>query len=346
VFSLCEKTMANRKSTSSEKMSRSIESQVEAGLRSFLAKSGVPAIASVGSSTFNVNSNNALDAPPSAGAGISAGAVGLGFGAGNNPYQKRTTSADSSLLPPINKDKEMNTMFVDQTELLLPRDDLNANLGGSNSVLSLDDDEEVATQASNRRILETLTSELIQQQLKQPGPNGGNNNRKTSQKLVSGTQFRIPQKEPVACAQCEHFDRSNRKLKEANRMLRLQVARLEEKIHDLRRAKSESAGGEVPDSNRDTNDNEHKTLLFKLESELAHWKKKYQELDQDKVVVDCSLVNARKELLERLDEVNRLKQQLAELKAAKEAMEKEFKQQKDKLMQDLDQNNRYVYCIC
>lgn len=64
---------------------------------------------------------------------------------------------------------------------------------------------------------------------------------RNSQKLVSGSQFRNTTKLAMGrCEQCLIFDRVNKKHKETIRGLRLQIARLEEQNHDLRRFKGDS----------------------------------------------------------------------------------------------------------
>lgn len=63
---------------------------------------------------------------------------------------------------------------------------------------------------------------------------------RNSQKLVSGSQFRNTTKLGMGrCEDCFIFDRVNKKHKETIRGLRLQIARLEEQNHDLRRFKSD-----------------------------------------------------------------------------------------------------------
>lgn len=350
---------ARRNASSSEKMSRSIESQVEAGLRSFLAKSGVPAIAAAGAGTgAGAGTNNSLDSILGLGGG-----VGLSAAKGT---QIRTFSADStSLLPPINKDKDRDRdTFLDTFEQHAAND-----AASSGTARLMDDDEELSMQGNHRDImLESLLSSdmLLQQQLTSNQSNQSNSSQSgsntishntgnhasggrklISQKLVSGTQFRIPVKEPTVCTHCEQFDRQIRKLKETNRMLRLQVARLEEKIHDLRRIKdsntnANNANGSIADGTDDGLDSDRMRRQSQaLETELHIWKKKYIDLDQAKVIVDCSLVTAKKDLLERNDEIARLKQLLADLKTEKEGTERELKLTKEKFMQELELNNRY-----
>jgi chromosome segregation ATPase len=64
------------------------------------------------------------------------------------------------------------------------------------------------------------------------------NKGRSSQKLVSGSQFRNITKLGMGkCEQCLLFDRVNKKHKETIRSLRLQIARLEETNHDLRKFK-------------------------------------------------------------------------------------------------------------
>lgn len=62
------------------------------------------------------------------------------------------------------------------------------------------------------------------------------------QKIVSGSQFRNITKAVFhRCEQCGILDRANKKHKETLRTLRLQIARLEEQCHDLRRSKNTDA---------------------------------------------------------------------------------------------------------
>lgn len=66
------------------------------------------------------------------------------------------------------------------------------------------------------------------------------NKGRNSQKLVSGSQFRNTTKLSMGrCEQCFIFDKVNKKHKETIRGLRLQIARLEEQNHDLRRHKGD-----------------------------------------------------------------------------------------------------------
>ena len=68
------------------------------------------------------------------------------------------------------------------------------------------------------------------------------NKGKAQQKLVSGSQFRNTTKLNLGrCEQCSLFDRVNKKHKETIRSLRLQIVRLEEQNHDLKRMKSSDA---------------------------------------------------------------------------------------------------------
>lgn len=72
------------------------------------------------------------------------------------------------------------------------------------------------------------------------------NKGRSTQKLVSGSQFRNTTKLGTGrCEQCMIFDRVNKKHKETIRSLRLQIARLEETAHDLRRLKSNDSGHHV-----------------------------------------------------------------------------------------------------
>jgi len=71
------------------------------------------------------------------------------------------------------------------------------------------------------------------------------NKGRSTQKLVSGSQFRNTTKVGARCEQCMIFDRVNKKHKETIRSLRLQIARLEETAHDLRRLKSNDSGHHV-----------------------------------------------------------------------------------------------------
>jgi hypothetical protein len=364
-----------RKNTStSEKMSRSIESQVESGLRSFLAKSGAPAIAAGPTGNTVSTSLDSLLNLGSGGTGIISG-LGSGLGAAKGT-QIRTLSADaSSLLPPINRDNKdplvtMQTGFLDSLDsnrnnnnsddgsVLFKVSSAGAGAGistgvsGSSALLDYNDDDEDQQQCNNRQILESLLSTELQQQMKHlsyhhPSNPGG---RKVSQKLVSGSQFRIPMKEPVACIQCEQFDRNIRKLKEANRMLRLQVARLEEKLHDLRRVKGDKDGsgsdtGDFDNDNIANNADPHNSMVNKkvvdgLENEIQHWKKKYIELDQNKVMIDCQLLSSKKEVADKNELIAQLKQLIAELKSDKETMDREGRLSREKLALELDQNNR------
>jgi hypothetical protein len=65
------------------------------------------------------------------------------------------------------------------------------------------------------------------------------NKMNKSQKLVSGSQFRNTTKVNfMSCEQCIILDRVGKKYKETIRSLRLQIARLEEQNHDLKRFKN------------------------------------------------------------------------------------------------------------
>lgn len=69
------------------------------------------------------------------------------------------------------------------------------------------------------------------------------NRGRSTGKLVSGSQFRNTTKISMGkCDQCMVFDRVNKKHKETIRSLRLQIARLEETAHDLRRLKANDMG--------------------------------------------------------------------------------------------------------
>ncbi len=63
-------------------------------------------------------------------------------------------------------------------------------------------------------------------------------NRNKSSKLVSGSQFRIPTKDNHRCENCEVFNQTNKKMKESIRSLKLQITRLEEKMHILKMSKN------------------------------------------------------------------------------------------------------------
>lgn len=72
------------------------------------------------------------------------------------------------------------------------------------------------------------------------------NKGRSTGKLVSGSQFRNTTKLSAGkCEQCLIFDRVNKKHKETIRSLRLQIARLEETAHDLRRLKANDLGHHV-----------------------------------------------------------------------------------------------------
>jgi hypothetical protein len=76
--------------------------------------------------------------------------------------------------------------------------------------------------------------------------NKEHNKGKLSQKLVSGSQFRNTTKlGATKCEQCFIFDRVNKKHKETIRGLRLQIARLEEQNHDLKRFKTNDSGHHI-----------------------------------------------------------------------------------------------------
>lgn len=62
-----------------------------------------------------------------------------------------------------------------------------------------------------------------------------------SGKVVYGSQFRIPPKASAPCEMCDQLDKGLRKSKETIRSLRMQIAKLEEKLHDATKGTSKSA---------------------------------------------------------------------------------------------------------
>ena len=73
----------------------------------------------------------------------------------------------------------------------------------------------------------------------------GKSGRQSSQKLVSGSQFKLPQREVAPCQNCESLEKSLKKAKEQIRGLKLNSTRLEEKIHDLLRHRSDEGTNDL-----------------------------------------------------------------------------------------------------
>lgn len=67
-----------------------------------------------------------------------------------------------------------------------------------------------------------------------PGSNGVSGSGNHSSKLVHGSQFRMPQRLAPPCEQCDVLSNNLKKSKETIRSLKLQISRLEERLHDKR----------------------------------------------------------------------------------------------------------------
>jgi len=66
--------------------------------------------------------------------------------------------------------------------------------------------------------------------------------------MVSGTQFRIPEKRQAKCENCEELDKLVKKSKDSIRSLKLSLARLEDKYSGLRKSISSNNGSNASSS--------------------------------------------------------------------------------------------------
>jgi len=132
-------------------------------------------------------------------------------------------------------------------------------------------------------------------------------NRGRSQKLVSGSQFRNTTKVLPRCEMCAVGERVNRKNKETIRSLRLQIARLEEQNHDLRRSKSSEIA-------------QHMTLKSK------------EELDEEELE---GIEYLAKQIENKEEEVAKLKKMLTYERSLNEGMRKTLDETRTGLKEEL-----------
>ena len=121
------------------------------------------------------------------------------------------------------------------------------NKRASSSARTLDSiDNQSGMKSAESMARESSTAPLYEDPHSQFLINKEQNRGRSTGKLVSGSQFRNTTKLGMGkCEQCTVFDRVNKKHKETIRSLRLQIARLEETAHDLRRLKANDMGHHV-----------------------------------------------------------------------------------------------------
>eukprot|EP00598_Pedospumella_elongata_P003758 CAMPEP_0184974990 /NCGR_PEP_ID=MMETSP1098-20130426/6334_1 /TAXON_ID=89044 /ORGANISM="Spumella elongata, Strain CCAP 955/1" /LENGTH=590 /DNA_ID=CAMNT_0027497665 /DNA_START=60 /DNA_END=1835 /DNA_ORIENTATION=- len=121
------------------------------------------------------------------------------------------------------------------------------NKRASSSARTLDSiDNQSGMKSAESMARESSTAPLYEDPHTQFLINKEQNRGRSTGKLVSGSQFRNTTKLGMGkCEQCTVFDRVNKKHKETIRSLRLQIARLEETAHDLRRLKANDMGHHV-----------------------------------------------------------------------------------------------------
>ena len=230
--------------------------------------------------------------------------------AGSN--KRNSFSAESPSLPPIMKDV-MGSSTAD---------------GGQHA-----DNHEQA------RLMESLASEVARHQ----------NRNRGSQKLVSGSQFRMPQKEPIVCVQCDNLDMQLKKSKETNRVLRLQISRLEEKMHDLRKSKPEVESGHINNViESDTIHDEYRLLSRRydlMEIEVSQLRKKIIDLDQEKVRVDCLLLTTSADKNDLKIEFDMFKESTNAVQLEKDALERELQAERNALALEKESRARFYYSL-
>eukprot|EP01039_Chlorochromonas_danica_P006346 gene6346-6998_t len=122
-------------------------------------------------------------------------------------------------------------------------------------------------------------------------------------RVVSGAQFRLLSKQqPVKCEHCDHFERLHRKDKESIRGLKVQIARLEEALKDIKFSKT----ADLPAS--------------------VSTPKRYSEDDQDDLGVDDPEAMRRLQSLE--DELSKVKRLLSFERSTAEALRQGLEQHK------------------
>lgn len=244
---------------------------------------------------------------------LKSGAGSMLCEASTGSNKRNSFSAESPSLPPILK------------EVLAPMHSSTAD-GSQHS----DSNHEQA------RLMESLASEVVRHQ----------NRNRGSQKLVSGTQFRMPQKEPIVCVQCDSLDKQLKKSKETNRVLRLQISRLEEKMHDMRKSRPEVENGHISNAiENDSIHDEYRLLSRRYdasEAELAALKKKLIDLDQEKVRVDCLLLTALTDNNDLKTEFDKFKDSIKAIQIDKDALERELNGERTALAHEKESHARYI----
>lgn len=150
-----------------------------------------------------------------------------------------------------------------------------------------------------------------------------NKERGRPHKLVSGSQFRLTTKAGAYhhCQQCDILDRVNKKSKETIRSLKLQLARLEERCHDLKRTKASDVAHQIAiKSSLELAQSDNEDLSYysqrcdTLEEEMAKLKKilAYERTANDglrKTLEDVKS-NLKQELHDKQEENANLRQDL------------------------------------
>lgn len=122
-------------------------------------------------------------------------------------------------------------------------------------------------------------------------------------RVVSGAQFRLLSKQqPAKCEHCDHFERLHRKDKESIRGLKVQIARLEEALKDIKFSKTTDLPATVATP------------------------KRFSEDDQDDLCVDDPEAMRRLQSLE--DELSKVKRLLSFERSTAEALRQGLEQHK------------------
>ena len=154
--------------------------------------------------------------------------------------------------------------------------------------------------------------------------------------VVSGSQFRLPQKNAIHCENCDEVDKLFKKSKDTIRSLKLQITRLEDKYSGLRKSitTTSSSGKE--------NSNNMETLIteeLKSYNKLLQNKCDTQELELSKLRRDFNVEKQEKERL-----LNLLDKKLVENSNERETNENRFKNidlKNKELVSDINKIEKY-----
>lgn len=215
------------------------------------------------------------------------------------------TSFLKQSLPPIKKDPQS----IFETE-------------GSRVVLR-SSTAESGSAAGQTEDIEQLRSEIVRLQFCVDSQQKGSKGARPHQKVVSGSQFRLPPRESTPCQNCEGMEKSVKKAKDTIRTMKLNTTRLEETNEALRRHRNEDDLTELLEAKAN--------LLKKyevLELELGKLRARCVESEKREKLAEISISSISHESHCLKDRNSELEKAIIDEKKSRESFESDLEEHK------------------